>query len=66
MNLQDKVVLITGAATGIGRAAARLFAQEGARIVVAGPGYLELTTEEAYDLAMANSRYSSHKKRVPI
>ena len=32
--LQGKTVLITGAATGIGRAAALLFAQAGARVVV--------------------------------
>lgn len=33
--LQDKVVLITGAASGFGRASAELFAREGAKIVVA-------------------------------
>lgn len=33
--LQGKVAVITGAGTGIGRATARLFAQEGARVVVA-------------------------------
>lgn len=35
MQLDGMVALITGAATGIGRAAARLFAREGARIVIA-------------------------------
>ncbi len=35
MKLDGKVAIITGAASGIGRAAARLFAAEGARVVVA-------------------------------
>ena len=34
MNFQDKVVIITGAGVGIGRAAALLFAQKGAKVVV--------------------------------
>ena len=33
--LKEKVAIVTGASSGIGRAAARLFAQEGAKVVVA-------------------------------
>src|SRR5260370_11043078 len=37
--MKNPVVLITGALTGIGRAAAIIFAQEGAHIVVSGRRY---------------------------
>ena len=35
MRLEDKVAIVTGAAHGMGEAEARLFAQEGAKLVVA-------------------------------
>ena len=35
MRLQDKVAIVTGAAAGMGAATARLFAREGARVLVA-------------------------------
>ena len=35
MRLKDKVAIITGAAQGMGEAEARLFAAEGAKVIVA-------------------------------
>jgi NAD(P)-dependent dehydrogenase (short-subunit alcohol dehydrogenase family) len=35
MRLKDKVAIVTGAGHGMGEAEARLFAEEGARVVVA-------------------------------
>lgn len=35
MRLQDKVILVTGAASGMGRVATRMFAEQGARVIAA-------------------------------
>jgi NAD(P)-dependent dehydrogenase (short-subunit alcohol dehydrogenase family) len=50
MRLEDKVTIITGGASGMGRVAAGMFAQEGARIVLAD------VTEEAAEAAAADVR----------
>ena len=48
MQLKDKTVVVTGGAKGIGAAAARAFAQEDARIAIAGrsPAEGEALAEE--------------------
>jgi NAD(P)-dependent dehydrogenase (short-subunit alcohol dehydrogenase family) len=50
MRLEDKVAIITGGASGMGRTAARLFAEQGARVVLAD------VTEEAAESAAADVR----------
>lgn len=49
--LKDKVAIITGASSGIGRAAALIFADEGAKVVVAARGKpaLETLVDEIQD-----------------
>ena len=52
MRLADKVTIITGAGGGMGRVAARMFAKEGARVVVAEFG--EAAGRETVDLVKAD------------
>ncbi len=49
MRFENKVVLITGGTRGIGHATARLFAEQGARVVIIGRDQ-EKTTEAARDV----------------
>ena len=52
MRLADKVTIITGGGGGMGRVAARMFAAEGARVVVAE--YSEAAGQETVDLIRAD------------
>jgi NAD(P)-dependent dehydrogenase (short-subunit alcohol dehydrogenase family) len=57
MRLQDKVAIITGAGSGMGRTAALMFAAEGARVVVAEFG--EAAGAETVGLVEANGGQAS-------
>jgi len=53
MRLQDKVAIVTGAASGMGAATARLFAREGAKVIVAD--MLEAEGQAVADSIRSNS-----------
>jgi NAD(P)-dependent dehydrogenase (short-subunit alcohol dehydrogenase family) len=59
--LTGKVALITGAGNGMGRAAARLFASEGARVVVA-----DVVEEAGRDAADAITEAGGQAQFVPV
>ena len=59
MNIQDKVVIITGASGGIGLATARLFAQEGAKIALAARSADTLHT-------IVNELHEQHREAIAI
>jgi len=60
MRLADKVTIITGAGGGMGRVAAQMFANEGARVVVAEYG--EAAGQETVDLIRAAGGEASFVK----
>ena len=57
--LEDKIALVTGAATGIGRAVAETFAREGAAVAVADLDR-DAAQEVANDIVKANGAASAH------
>ena len=59
--LQDKVALVTGAASGIGLACARRFAEEGA--IVAG---LDLNASDEWGEATRSNDDGRVSQRVPV
>ncbi len=57
LNLENKVVIVTGGAAGIGRATVAAFAAEGARVVawdVAGEPKVDVTNRESVEAATAD------------
>jgi 3-oxoacyl-[acyl-carrier protein] reductase len=46
MNIKGKTIVITGGASGLGKAVAKMFAQEGANVVL-----IDLNTEEGKKLS---------------
>ena len=63
MRLKDKVAIITGAASGIGLATARVFAAEGARVVLAD---LDAGRTEAARLSIADAGGDTLAVRVDV
>ena len=47
IKMQDKIILVTGASSGIGRATAKAFAEQGSKVVAIGRNEAELATLQA-------------------
>ena len=62
-NIQDKVVLITGASSGIGEGCARLLAQRGARVVL-GARRVERLQQLVEDIRAAGGQASARRLYV--
>jgi short-subunit dehydrogenase len=59
MDIQDKVVIVTGASEGIGLATARLFAQKGAKLVLAARSADTLHT-------IVNELHEQHREAIAV
>ena len=66
MRLSDKVAIVTGAASGMGAATARLFARKGAKVIVAD--MLEAEGQAVADSIKSNSgeaRFQTSSSTMP-
>ncbi|MDE2144352.1 MAG: SDR family oxidoreductase [Patescibacteria group bacterium] len=66
MELKDKVVVITGSSSGIGEATARLFAKEGAKIVINSNSNTEGGEKAASEINAAGGRAVYFKADVSV